>query len=83
MTDEQKAQVKADLHSGAAKVAKNANEKAKGATGWRRWVYAALAIIAGAIAFFTATGCTAHYTQTAAGDISFSGTVVTPEPYRK
>lgn len=83
MTDDKKAQIKADLHSGAAKVAKNANAKAKGSTGWRRWVYAALAIIAGAVAFFTATGCTAHYSQTAAGDISFSGTVVTPEPYRK
>lgn len=83
MTNEQKAQIKADLHSGAAKVAKNANDKAKAATGWSRWVYAALAVIAGAVAFFTATGCTASYTQTAQGDISFSGTVVTPAEYCK
>lgn len=83
MTNEKKAQVKAGLHSGAANVAKNANEKAAAASGWRRWVYAALAVIAGAVAFFTATGCTAHYTQTAAGDISFSGTVVVPQEYRK
>lgn len=27
--------------------------------------------------------CTASYTQTAAGDIHFSGTVVTPQPHRK
>lgn len=83
MTDEKKAQVKADLHSGAARIAARANSKAKEAAGWRRWVYAALAVIAGAVAFFTATGCTAHYTQTAAGDISFSGTVVTPAEYCK
>lgn len=83
LTEQQRAQIKADLHSGAARVASKANAKAKAAEGWRKWVYAALAIIAGAVAFFTATGCTASYTQTAAGDISFSGTVVTPEPYRK
>jgi hypothetical protein len=83
MTDEQKAQVKADLHSGASRVAANANSKAKEAVGWRRWVYAAVAIIAGAVAFFTATGCTASYTQSASGDISANVTIVTPEPYRK
>lgn len=83
MTEEQKAQVKADLHSGAARVAANANSKAKSATGWRKWVYAAVAIVAGAVAFFTATGCTASYTQSASGDISANVTIVTPEPYRK
>lgn len=83
MTEEQKAQVKADLHSGAARVAKNANSKAKEAAGWRRWVYAAVAIIAGAVAFFTATSCTVTYKQTASGDIELSTTVVQPEPFRK
>lgn len=83
MTDEQKAQIKADLHSGAARVAANANEKAKNATGWRKWVYAALAIIAGAVAFFTATGCTASYTQSASGDIAATVTLVQPEANRK
>lgn len=83
MTDEQKAQVKADLHSGAARVASKANEKAKNATGWRKWVYAALAIIAGAVAFFTATGCTASYTQSASGDIAATVTLVQPEDSRK
>lgn len=84
MTEEQKkAQVKADLHSGAARVAANANSKAKSATGWRKWVYAALAIIAGAVAFFTATSCTVNYKQTASGDIELSTTVVQPELYRK
>ena len=57
MTEEQKAQIKADLHSGAARVASKANEKARNATGWKKWLYAIAAIIAGAIAFFT-TGCT-------------------------
>lgn len=78
MTEQQKSQIKADLHSGAAKVAKNANSKAKSSTGWRKWLYAAAAIIAGAVAFFTATGCTASYSQTAAGDISATVTVVQP-----
>ena len=77
MTDKQKAQIKADLHSGAAKVAKNANVKAKGSTGWRRWVYAAIAILAGAVAFFTATSCTVSYKQSAAGGIEFSSAIVT------
>lgn len=83
MTEQQKSQIKADLHSGAARVAANANRKAKAATGWRKWVYAAAAIIAGAVAFFTATGCTASYTQSAAGDIHFTATVVEPAPYQK
>ena len=83
MTDEQKAQVKADLHSGAARVASKANEKAKNATGWKRWLYAALAIIAGAVAFFTTTGCTASYTQSASGDIAATVTLVQPETNRK
>lgn len=83
MTDEQKAQVKADLHSGAARVAANANSKAKSATGWRRWVYAALAIVAAAVAFFTASGCTATYSQTASGDISANVTIVQPAEFQK
>lgn len=82
MTEQQKAQLKADLHSGAARVAKNANEKAKTATGWRKWLYVAAAVIAGAVAWFT-TGCTASYTQTAAGDISAKVTIVEPQPYCK
>lgn len=83
MTEEQKKQVKADLHSGAARLAASANQKAKQATGWKKWLYAALAIIAGAIAFFTATGCTASYTQSASGDIAATVTLVQPETNRK
>ena len=77
-TEQQKAQLKANLHTGASRVASAANTKAKTATGWRKWVYAALAVIAGAVAFFTATACTATYSQTAAGDISATVTVVHP-----
>lgn len=83
MTDEQKAQIKADLHSGAARVAANANEKAKNSKGWKKWLYAIAAIIAGAVAFFTATGCTASYTQSASGDIAATVTLVQPETDRK
>lgn len=78
MTSQQKSQIKADLHTGAARVASTANAKAKTATGWKKWLYAAAAIIAGAVAFFTATACTASYSQTAAGDISATVTVVQP-----
>lgn len=70
--------MKNTLNSTASKIATAANTKAKSATGWRKWVYAALAIIAGAVAFFTATACTASYSQTAAGDISATVTVVQP-----
>lgn len=83
MTEQQKAQIKADLHSGAARVAANANSKAKTATGWKKWLYAIAAVLAGAVAFFTTTGCTASYTQSAAGDITFSATVVEPAPFQK
>lgn len=75
MTEEQKAQIKADLHSGAARVAKTANEKAKAASGWKRWLWAAGAIIAAAVAWFT-TSCTASYSQTAAGDIEYRGSII-------
>lgn len=70
--------MKNTLNSTASKIASTANTKAKSATGWRKWLYAAAAIIAGAVAFFTATACTATYSQTAAGDISATVTVVQP-----
>ena len=75
MTDEQKAQIKADLHSGAARVAKTANEKAKAASGWKRWLWAAGAIIAAAVAWFT-TACTASYSQSADGAIEYRGSII-------
>lgn len=70
--------MKNTLNSTASKIATSANAKAKSATGWKKWLYAAAAIIAGAVAFFTATACTASYSQTAAGDISATVTVVQP-----
>ena len=82
MTEEQKAQIKADLHSGAARVAKTANEKAKAASGWKRWLWAAGAIIAAAVAWFT-TGCTAHYSQSADGAIEYTGRVCPVDAWQK
>ena len=82
MTDEQKAQIKADLHSGAARVAKTANEKAKTATGWKKWLLVAAAILAAAVAWFT-TACTASYSQTAAGDIEYEAHVFPVDAWRK
>lgn len=82
MTEEQKAQIKSDLHSGASRVAASCNQKAKTATGWKKWLYAIAAVLAGAVAWFT-TGCTASYTQSASGDIAATVTLVQPETNRK
>ena len=83
MTEEERQKLTAALHERAESAANKANSAAKAASGWRRWVYAAVAILAGAGAFFTATSCSASYTQSASGDISANVTIVTPEPYRK
>lgn len=52
-----KKQIKETVHGFADNAAAAANEKAKTATGWKRWLWAIGAIIAGAVAWFT-TGCT-------------------------
>lgn len=52
-----KKEVKSFVNSAASKAAETANEKAKTATGWKKWLWAIGAIIAGAIAWFT-QGCT-------------------------
>lgn len=70
------------LHGWASRAAAHANREAKASSGWKKWLWAVGAIIAGAVAYFT-TGCTATYTQSASGDIAFSTTIVQPEPYRK
>lgn len=51
-----KKEVKSFVNSAASKAAQTANEKAKTSTGWRRWLWAAGAIIAAAVAWFT-QGC--------------------------
>lgn len=53
-----KRKIKETVHEFANKAAVNANTKAKEATGWKKWLWAIVAIIAGAIAFFTQQGCT-------------------------
>lgn len=53
-----KDKIKTFVNGAASKAATTANEKAKAASGWRRWLWAIGAIIAGAIAYFT-TGCEA------------------------
>lgn len=74
---------KNDLNATARKIANSANKKAKTSTGWKKWLYAAAAILAGAVAFFTASGCTATYSQTAAGDIFANVTIVQPAEFSK
>ena len=51
-----KTKVKETVHGVAEKAAAAANEKAKAATGWKRWLWGIGAIIAAAIAWFT-QGC--------------------------
>ena len=51
-----KKQIKETVHGAAEKAAAACNEKAKAATGWKRWLWGIGAIIAGAIAWFT-QGC--------------------------
>lgn len=51
-----KKQIKETVHGAADKAADACNEKAKAATGWKRWLWGIGAIIAAAIAWFT-QGC--------------------------
>lgn len=53
-----KTKVKELLHGAADKSADAANKKAAAASGWQKWLWAAAAVIAGAIAWFTQAGCT-------------------------
>lgn len=56
-------------------------------TGWgikESWAKIIAGMVIGALAAAgLLTSCTASYTQTASGDIQFSGTVVVPQEYRK
>lgn len=83
MEEKDKQDMKEMLHNWASRSAAHANTEAKATSGWKRLLWALGAIIAGAVAFFTTTGCTASYTQSAEGDIAFTTTIVQPEPYRK
>lgn len=48
--------IKSFVNSAASKAAATANENAKASSGWKRWLWAIGAIIAGAVAWFT-QGC--------------------------
>ena len=51
-----KSKIKETVHGVADKAADACNEKAKAASGWKRWLWGIGAIIAAAIAWFT-QGC--------------------------
>jgi hypothetical protein len=53
-----KTEIKETVHEFADKAAVEANTKAKESTGWKKCVWGIIAIIAGAIAFFTQQSCT-------------------------
>jgi hypothetical protein len=52
-----KQKVKETVHGVAQQAAQAANEKAKASSGWKKWLWAAGAILAAAVAWFT-QGCT-------------------------
>ena len=52
------------INAAASKAAATAAEKAKMATGWKKWLWFAAAIIAAGVALFTTTGCAAGFEQT-------------------
>lgn len=52
-----KTQIKKTVHGVADKAADACNKNAKTTSGWKRWLWAIGAIIAGAVAWFT-QGCT-------------------------
>lgn len=55
---------KEKLSAAAQAAAVKAADKARTATGWKKWLYFAAALIAAGIALFTATGCAAGFVQT-------------------
>lgn len=61
MEQERKEKLSAAAQAAAVKAA----DKARSATGWKKWLYFAAALAAAGIALFTATGCMAGFTQTA------------------
>lgn len=63
MTEDQKKQVRAQVNTVAAQGAKKAADAAKKATGWKKWVLFALAVILAGVAVFTQTQCTMTPTQ--------------------
>lgn len=56
---------KKKISTAATSAAVKAADKARTATGWKKWLYFAAAIAAAGIALFTATGCIAGFSQTA------------------
>ena len=73
-----KKQIKETVHGVAEKAAATANEKAKAASGWQKWLWAIGAVIAGAVAWFT-QGCESVTPQQVAAAHEFFH-AVTGEP---
>lgn len=55
---------KEKLSAAAQAAAMRAANKARTATGWKKWLYFAASLIAAGIALFAATGCAAGFVQT-------------------
>lgn len=53
MNDDTRDKLKGVLHVAAAQGAEKAGEKARASSGWKRWLWAAGAALAAAVAWFT------------------------------
>lgn len=57
MTNEEKNEVRGQVNAVAAQGAQKAAEAAKKASGWKKWVLIALAVMLAGVAVFTQTQC--------------------------
>lgn len=75
-------ETKKQLTSFTGRLQEVTEQKAKASTGWQKVLWA-LACIACAVAGYFLNSCTTTYTQSAAGDVAFTTTIVVPEEWQK
>lgn len=80
---EQKNEKKEVVNKVADKLADSFAEKAKAATGWKKWLWGALAVIAAAAAWFTMSGCTGAYKKTNDSVEAKWAIIIPVEDYKK
>lgn len=69
---------KEKIQAAADKVAVGAFAKAKGLTGWRKWLAIAVGVLAAGAAAWLAAGCTGSYSQRADGSVDARWVIVLP-----
>lgn len=73
---------KKQFSSFAGRLQEVSEQKAKASKGWAKvgWI---IACVASAVVGYFLSGCTASYTQSAAGDIALKTTIIVPEEWQK